>query len=67
MHSQFRTGYQDPKQQKYCPLDLYSGKESRVAHALRCLWNAWIHSSGTANNLKIFVRGKVLDPDDAVS
>lgn len=66
MHSQLRVGQSNATNSlAYCPLDLYSGKDSRVVHALRCLWDVWMHSGGTANNLRIFVHGKVLNPIDA--
>lgn len=42
----------------YCPLDLFSGDKDRVTKAIHSLWNAWIDSNGTVNNLKLFVRGK---------
>ncbi|GBE81715.1 Inositol-pentakisphosphate 2-kinase [Sparassis crispa] len=46
----------------YCPLDLYSGEQTRVRRALHALWNAWIGSSGRINNLRVFVGGKLLEP-----
>jgi len=42
----------------YCPLDLYSGNESRVFKAIHCLWDGWVASDATANNLKVFAAGK---------
>lgn len=48
----------------YCPLDLFSGDKDRVTKAIHSLWNAWIDSNGTVNNLKLFVRGKAISPSD---
>ncbi|KAG7087645.1 hypothetical protein E1B28_013593 [Marasmius oreades] len=47
----------------YCPLDLFSNDESRVRKALYALWDAWVESGGKVNNLKVFVDGKILRPD----
>lgn len=44
----------------FCPLDLYSGDPPRVARGLQGLWESWYLSSGTKNNLRIFVGGKVI-------
>ncbi|KAF8911032.1 inositol-pentakisphosphate 2-kinase [Gymnopilus junonius] len=49
----------------YCPLDLFSGDESRMTKAISSLWNAWAASNGSINNLKIFARGKVVKPSEA--
>ncbi|KAG8690934.1 Inositol-pentakisphosphate 2-kinase, partial [Ceratobasidium sp. 423] len=49
----------------YCPLDLFSGDPGRVRKALGALWDAWDASGGSVNNLKIFVRGKILKPKAA--
>ena len=49
---------------EYCPLDLFSGDETRVAKAIHALWDGWISSNATANNLKIFARGKFLKPSE---
>jgi inositol-pentakisphosphate 2-kinase len=46
----------------YCPLDLFSGDPVRVRKALGALWDAWSASGGTVNNLKIFIKGKILKP-----
>ena len=50
----------------YCPLDLYSGVESRVLRALHALWDAWIASAGQVNNLRVFVDGILLTPTQDV-
>ncbi|KAG9050651.1 Inositol-pentakisphosphate 2-kinase [Tulasnella sp. UAMH 9824] len=49
---------------EYCPLDLFSGDRERVRKALRDLWNSWVGSNGTINNLKIFVHGSNIPPND---
>lgn len=46
----------------YCPMDLYSRNETRIAKAIHSLWDAWIRSDGSLNNFKIFVSGKVVKP-----
>lgn len=51
----------------YCPLDLFSGEPARVRKALGALWDAWDASSGSVNNLKIFVKGKIVKPKPAVA
>ncbi|KAG9021106.1 Inositol-pentakisphosphate 2-kinase [Tulasnella sp. JGI-2019a] len=48
----------------YCPLDLYSGEESRVRKALQALCDAWVESDGSLNNLKIFAAGKRVSPSN---
>jgi inositol-pentakisphosphate 2-kinase len=47
---------------EYCPLDLFSGDETRIIKAIHALWDRWISSDATANNLKIFARGNFLKP-----
>jgi inositol-pentakisphosphate 2-kinase len=48
----------------YCPMDLYSSDPERVKKALCALWNDWVQSNGTINNLRIFINGIVLDPSE---
>ena len=48
----------------YCPLDLFSRDKARIRKALTSLWDAWVESNGTVNNLKIFVDGKMVIPSD---
>ncbi|KAG5634090.1 hypothetical protein H0H81_003448 [Sphagnurus paluster] len=45
--------------------NLYSGDELRVRKAVNDLWGAWADSNGMVNNLKIFVQGKTITPDQA--
>jgi inositol-pentakisphosphate 2-kinase len=63
LHSHVRSKNGKVTSRGYCPLDLYSGDERRVTIALRRLWNAWIASDGTVNNIRLFVNGKLLDPN----
>ncbi|KAI0664711.1 inositol-pentakisphosphate 2-kinase [Cubamyces menziesii] len=49
----------------YCPLDLFADDPARARRALHALWGAWIASGGTVNNLRVFVRGKMVKPNAA--
>ncbi|KAI0078850.1 hypothetical protein K474DRAFT_1706046 [Panus rudis PR-1116 ss-1] len=62
MHSHLKAGEGEDVSLGYCPLDLYSGEEERVKKALVALWDVWIGSSGSVNNLKVFVDGHILRP-----
>lgn len=64
MHTYLRVrqGHQDVTD--YCPLDLFSGDEQRVVKALNALWDAWIASNATVNNLKIFAQSKFVKPSE---
>jgi len=64
MHSHLRAQKGQQIITEYCPLDLFSGNEERVLNAIRCLWNAWVASDATVNNLKIFAGGKFVKPSD---
>ena len=64
MHSRLRSLEGDQVASEYCPLDLFSGDETRIVRAIHALWDAWISSNATANNLKIFARGKFLKPSE---
>lgn len=48
---------------RYCPLDLYSGVTSCVEKAIEALWDGWVDSAGSANNLRLFVQGEMIKPD----
>ncbi|KAH9998177.1 inositol-pentakisphosphate 2-kinase [Russula compacta] len=52
---------------QYCPLDLFSGSRERLETALEGLWNAWVQSNGSINNLRIFSHGKMVLPNDDLS
>ena len=64
MHSYLRSHEGDQVASEYCPLDLFSGDETRIFKAIHALWGSWISSDATANNLKIFARGKFLKPSE---
>ena len=70
MHSHFRSlnGQAENKFVNfYDPLDLFSGNEKKIENSLNNLWASWISSNGGANNLKIFVDGKMIKPNDEAS
>ncbi|EGO21159.1 hypothetical protein SERLADRAFT_475955 [Serpula lacrymans var. lacrymans S7.9] len=67
MHNYFRSTKNVAPISAYCPLDLYSGEEDRITRAIHDLWDAWIKSDGSLNNLRIFVHGSLLKPSDADS
>lgn len=67
MHSHMKTTEGEDVSLGYCPLDLYSGDKDRVTKALHSLWNVWIGSSGSINNLRVFVEGQMLRPSTLVS
>lgn len=48
----------------FCPLDLYSGDELRVTRAVLALWDGWVNSKGSANNLRVFVSGETIHPEN---
>ncbi|EIN07104.1 hypothetical protein PUNSTDRAFT_104610 [Punctularia strigosozonata HHB-11173 SS5] len=48
----------------FCPLDLYSGDKLRVTRAVLALWDGWVNSKGSANNLRVFVSGETIHPDN---
>ncbi len=49
---------------QFCPLDLFSGSKVRLERAIDALWNSWIQSNGSINNLRIFSHGKIVLPND---
>lgn len=67
MHSHLKGKKEDFAVAAYCPLDLFSGDQTRVRKALEELWGAWIGSRGKVNNLRIFVEGEIVDPGDPPS
>ena len=48
----------------YCPLDLFSGDEHRITKAIYALWDAWVASNASLNNLKVFSGGKFVTPSE---
>ncbi|KJA27139.1 hypothetical protein HYPSUDRAFT_131996 [Hypholoma sublateritium FD-334 SS-4] len=64
MHTHLRTQQGSQEITEYCPLDLFSGDECRILKAIHSLWNAWVASNATINNLKIFAEGKFLTPSE---
>ncbi|KAI0783102.1 inositol-pentakisphosphate 2-kinase [Abortiporus biennis] len=62
MHSHLKSTDGENVSLGYCPLDLFSGDTDRVKKALNTLWDVWIGSSGSVNNLRIFVEGQMLRP-----
>ncbi|KAI0692002.1 inositol-pentakisphosphate 2-kinase [Cytidiella melzeri] len=67
MHAHMKSTSGEDVSLGYCPLDLYSGDESRVTKAIHYLWDGWVGSSGQINNLRIFVGGSILKPSLLVS
>lgn len=62
MHSHLRAQQGEQVATDYCPLDLYSDDEGRIRKAIYNLWDGWVKSDATANNLKIFAHGKFVKP-----
>ncbi|TFK76372.1 hypothetical protein BDN72DRAFT_808825 [Pluteus cervinus] len=65
MHSRLKSHSGQQVASGYCPMDLFSGDESRITKAIHDLWDAWYLSEGTVNNLKVFVKGTVVRPSEA--
>ncbi|KAF8163415.1 inositol-pentakisphosphate 2-kinase [Crassisporium funariophilum] len=64
MHSNLRLQKGQQVGTDYCPLDLFSGDETRIINAIHSLWNAWVASNAAVNNLKVFARGKFVIPSE---
>lgn len=62
MHNSLRLSKGHPAASNFCPLDLYSGDESRARRALEGLWDDWMWSEGKINNLRVFAEGRVVRP-----
>ena len=68
MHTHYRAVKGDATPiTSYDPLDLFSEDQDRITIAIEALWDAWIASGGTLNNLKIFVEGRLITPSEALS
>ncbi|KAG9318637.1 inositol-pentakisphosphate 2-kinase [Chiua virens] len=64
MHTRYRlTAGNVPT--RYCPLDLYSKDETRMRKAIHDLWDGWVQSGGTLNNMKVFVSGEMIRPSES--
>ncbi|WWD18594.1 hypothetical protein CI109_103047 [Kwoniella shandongensis] len=64
LHSHYR-GEDVSGGEDYDPVDLYSSEEERMARGLEGLWQIWSKSGGKANNLRVFVDGLLVTPDQA--
>lgn len=64
MHSSMKSSADKQVPSGYCPLDLFSGDSTRIKNAIHSLYDAWLLSKGTLNNLKIFVRGNKISIED---
>jgi inositol-pentakisphosphate 2-kinase len=67
MHAHLKQIEGENAAMQYCPLDLFSGSEERLAAALEGLWDSWIQSNGSINNLRIFSYGEMVLPSDVSS
>ncbi|EEB91202.1 hypothetical protein MPER_10477, partial [Moniliophthora perniciosa FA553] len=66
MHSFVRAQAGETVSLGYCPLDLFSPDEAHVRKAVHTLWDAWDASGGRVNNLKVFVKGRMLSVDETL-
>jgi len=64
MHAHLKQTEGENVAMQYCPLDLYSGSKERLRAALEGLWDSWMQSNGSINNLRIFSHGKIMLPND---
>jgi hypothetical protein len=64
MHAYFKQTEGKRAATHYCPLDLFSGSKGRLETALGGLWDSWIQSNGSINNMRIFNHGKIVLPND---
>lgn len=63
-HGEASASHHNSQATDYCPLDLYSQQEDRVERAVRALVASWRGTNGKGNNLKIFVEGQMIFPDE---
>lgn len=62
MHSHLKATRGAEVSEGYCPLDLFSGDADRIRKALTALWDSWVSTGGSSNNLRVFVEGQMLRP-----
>ncbi|KAK0196620.1 inositol-pentakisphosphate 2-kinase [Armillaria mellea] len=67
MHSRMKSKEGATVSLGYCPLDLFSNNRSRMKQAVYSLYDNWLASDGTVNNLKIFVKGTKISVDQKFS
>ncbi|KAK0463636.1 inositol-pentakisphosphate 2-kinase [Desarmillaria tabescens] len=67
MHSHMRSRDGETVSLGYCPLDLFSSNRGRMKQAVYSLYDNWLQSDGTVNNLKIFVKGTKIGVDQRFS
>ena len=66
MHAHLKSISGEEAALGYCPLDLFSGEETRMVKAIHALWDAWVGSSGGVNNMRVFVSGQMIKPSSLV-
>jgi inositol-pentakisphosphate 2-kinase len=64
MHSHLKKTEGVNAAMQFCPLDLFSGSKVRLERAIDALWNSWVQSNASVNNLRIFFHGKIVLPND---
>ncbi|KAK0229049.1 inositol-pentakisphosphate 2-kinase [Armillaria fumosa] len=67
MHSRMKSNGGETVSLGYCPLDLFSNNRGRMKQAVYSLYDNWLASDGTVNNLKIFVKGTKIGVDQKFS
>lgn len=64
MHTNLKAKSGLPVASNYCPLDLFSNDASRMKKAIHALFDAWVETDARINNLKVFVDGKKIRPQE---
>ncbi|GAA5967378.1 hypothetical protein JCM21900_000350 [Sporobolomyces salmonicolor] len=64
MHRYHKCASTDHHELGYCPLDLYSGDETRMLRAIGRLFSSWEITGGQGNSFRIFVNGQSVLPQD---
>ncbi|KAK0239604.1 inositol-pentakisphosphate 2-kinase [Armillaria nabsnona] len=67
MHSRMKSKEGETVSLGYCPLDLFSNNRGRMKQAVYSLYDNWLTSDGTVNNLKIFIKGTKIGVDQKFS